>query len=172
MKQSPSVALCELSQFVFVSQGFVCDPLNAVFHTGLAEIEQQSHWLTGQAQIGQQLFGMHRMHHFCRFQLHDNSPIDQQVDTKLLLQRFPIPVNGKRLLSFYEKASFGEFLGQDRFVCTFQKPRPDLGMHIASGVNDKGGDFIQGNRGIHTKYRIHTNRMIKLTHTEPQRPRR
>ncbi len=144
-----SVALCASTQSILLTQCVVRNPLDSVFHSGLTEVEQQPHGQTGQPKIGQQLLGMNRMHHFRRFQLNDDTLINQQINAKFLGQSLPIPANRKRLLPFYAQSSVGQFSGKNRFISTFQKPWTYRAVHLASSINDNGCNFVQWNFGIH-----------------------
>lgn len=115
----------------------VNDSTKPLFECGAAKIDEQTNGQIHQAEICEQLLGMHRCEVLNRLNFDHNTTVDQQVYAKSFLEHHPIVFKGDRPLSLNLKPSSLERAGQNNLAHRFQKTWPERLVNVYARVDDR-----------------------------------
>ena len=128
-------------------------PANSIAsEPGDVEIHEQPDMAPGESQIRQQLREVYALQFLDRLDLHDDSVLDQKIQSISVVQQLRLVSERQQLLPFDPEATLQEFQGEAALVRSFEHSRPELSMHLDCGPDDRLRKKVQivrhGPRGL------------------------
>ena len=113
-----------------------------------AEIDQKPDRLLCQPEVGEKLFRVDGANAIDRFDFHQQSPFDQQVNSECRLEDQSIILDVDRLLPIHRIAKPLELGTEDAFINRFHQTRPKLAVELdrhAENLTANLVDILQNN---------------------------
>ncbi len=98
----------------------VDDATHTFLECSAAKIDKETNRLASKTKIGQQLFAMRRVQPFNRFNLHQQTVVDEQINTKSSIEARAFEIYIDRHLPIDAIAQRHQFSGKNGFIDAFQ----------------------------------------------------
>jgi hypothetical protein len=106
------------------------------------EIDQEAHWKSAEAHVGQQLGMVDGVNGFYRFHFYDDSAFDYEIHPITEFEPLSLVDQRQTDLSCYLETSGSEFVRQAGLVGALQKARAEDGVDLHGGIHDRTGDVV------------------------------
>ncbi|NJB87981.1 hypothetical protein GGR90_000133 [Sphingopyxis italica] len=93
---------------------------DAFLERGAPEVDEKTNRLASQTKIGQQLLAMSRVQLFDRFDLHQQTAVHEQIDTKSRIEARTFEMYIDRHLPIDPISKLDQLSGKDRLIDAFQ----------------------------------------------------
>ena len=115
---------------------FPSQPAQTAFEGGHVEVDQKTNGQTGQLQVREHLCLVNRQQMRDSFDLHDDAPLDHEIDALAALQPEPLVDHGNSALTFEADPEQRKLMGQALLVGGLEQPRSEAAMYLDAGADD------------------------------------